>query len=293
MPRRPARAAGAQRPLHVELIGPGRLGEAIAAWLAAPGVTRRARLETVVSRRRRRAQAMARRWGARRAMALAAYQPEGDAVLITVPDDALAGLAAALAARGDWRGRVVLHGSGLQPAAVLAPLRRRGAAIGSLHPLMTFGAGRPAPSPHGLVFALEGQPAAVQIGERLIAAWGGVGLRLRAAEKPRYHLAAMWASPFVVTNFAIAAEVLRRAGLRGRRLTAARRGMAQLLLQTSANLAAAAESPRGDLMAAWTGPIARDDRATIRRHLAAAGAWAPLYRAMAREAERRLGRQRR
>ncbi len=306
----------------MDLIGPGRLGTALAAWLAAPrtgvagwqGADRRGaegggagrgsggmtgggpaaalELETVVSREARRARALARRYGARRGMALAAYQPAGEIVLLAAPDDALPELAAALArrpgARDAWRGKVVLHCSGLLPAAVLQPLRRRGAAVGSLHPLMTFGARQPAPEPGGLVFAVEGQAAAVRAAERLIAAWGGTTLRLRAREKARYHLAAMWASPFVVADFAIAVAVLRRAGLRGRRLAVARRGLAALLAQTAANVGAAVRSPGGNLADAWTGPIARSDQKTVRRHLAAAGEWGELYRAMAQEARRRL-----
>ena len=350
MPRRRARA-GVERgagghtrpragsPPRVDLIGPGRLGTALAAWLAAPradaarptlaksgrakaggagkgdvGKTRAAKgsggktlglaLDTVVSREARRARALARRFGARRGVSLAAYQPAGDIVLLAAPDDALPELAAELARRtasryagrgrnawpgkDPWRGRVVLHCSGLLPAAVLQPLRRRGAAIGSMHPLMTFGAGLPAPAPDDLVFAVEGQAAAVRAAERMVAAWGGTSLRLRAREKARYHLAAMWASPFVVADFAIAVAVLRRAGLRGQRLAVARRGLAALLAQTATNVGAAVRAPGGDLADAWTGPIARRDQKTVRRHLAAAGEWGELYRAMAQEARRRL-----
>jgi predicted short-subunit dehydrogenase-like oxidoreductase (DUF2520 family) len=332
LPRRRARAGaerggkggqpGAGAPPRVDLIGPGRLGTALAAWLAAPrtgvagaqGADRRRaegggagrgsggkaggtpaaapELDTVVSREARRARALAWRYGARRGVALAAYQPAGDIVLLAAPDDALPELAAELVrragARDAWRGRVVLHCSGLLPAAVLQPLRRQGAEVGSMHPLMTFGARQPAPEPGGLVFAVEGQKAAVRAAERLVAAWGGTTLRLRAREKAQYHLAAMWASPFVVADFAIAVAVLRRAGLRGRRLVVARRGLAALLARTAANVGAAVRSPRGDLADAWTGPIARSDQKTVRRHLAAAGEWGELYRAMAQEARRRL-----
>lgn len=271
------------RPLQVDLIGAGRLGSALAAWLSAP---RPPRLQTVVSRRAARARALARRWAAPAISTVAEYAPGAPLVLLAVPDDALEDLARQLGQHAGWRGKIVLHTSGLQPAAVLAPLRRRGAAIGSLHPLMTFAARRPAPSPAGIVFALEGQETAVRAAQRLVADWGGRSLRLHAREKPLYHLAATWASPFVVVNFAVAAAVLRRAGLRGRRLALARTGLARLLAETAANLTAVA--PHGELQPAWTGPIARGDRHTIRQHLTAAGEWASLYRAMAREAGRRL-----
>lgn len=284
--------------IALDLIGTGRLAAAFAAWLRAPGPAKTApRLGTLVSRDPRRARRLARRWGARQGVALAAYAPASPVILLAVPDDALAPLAAGLARhraaaaagrrRSRWPGKIVLHASGLHPASVLAPLRRQGAAIGSVHPLMTFGAGRPVPSPRDLVFALEGQPAAVRAARQLVHGWGGRALALRAREKPLYHLAATWASPLVAANFAIAAALLRRAGLRGSRLAAARAGLARLLAQTAANLSAAA--PAGDLSSAWTGPIARGDRQTIRRQLAAAGDWAPLYRAMIRAARQAFG----
>ncbi|MGH9528237.1 MAG: NAD(P)-binding domain-containing protein, partial [Terriglobales bacterium] len=130
-------------PPRVDLIGAGRLGSALAAWLSAP---RPPRLQTVVSRSAARARALARRWAAPASSTVAEYAPGAPLILLAVPDDALTGLARQLAAgvpgsgrtRGGWRGKIVLHTSGLHPAAVLAPLRRRGAAIGGLHPLMSF-----------------------------------------------------------------------------------------------------------------------------------------------------------
>lgn len=281
-------------PASVDLIGTGRLASALAGWmrpLPAARTAWRPRLGILVSRDARRARRLARRWGARRGMALADYAPEAPTLLLAVPDDALGPLATELArragpgsARQPWWGRVVLHTSGLQPAAVLAPLRARGAAMGSLHPLMTFGTRRPVPSPRDLVFAIEGQPAALRRARQLVRAWGGRPLPLKAREKTLYHLAATWASPLMVANFAIAADLLRRAGLRGRRLAVARSGLARLTAQTAANLAAA----QADLTAAWTGPMARGDRQTISRHLAVAGKSAGAYRALARAAARLL-----
>lgn len=264
-----------------DVIGTGRLGRALGAWLGAAGW----RLDTVVSRDGARARRLARRWGARHGLALRHYEGGSPLVFLAVPDDQLAGLAVALASgAGVWRSKVILHGSGALSAAVLAPLRGRGAAVGSLHPLMTFARGG-VPSPAGVVCAIEGDPAARRLAGRLVAGWGGLPLPLRASQKTQYHLAAMFVSPLVVVDFALATEQLRRAGLGPAALRRAAAGLQRLLAQTAANLAPGNERA---LAAAWTGPLARGDRRTERRHRAVAGPAAPAYRALAAAAGRLL-----
>ena len=69
---------------------------------------------------------------------------------------------------------VALHVSGVASAAALEPLRSAGSAIGGFHPLRAF----PAPErcveeAAGVFFALDGDPAAIALGQRLAAAFGG------------------------------------------------------------------------------------------------------------------------
>ena len=65
--------------------------------------------------------------------------PPTDLLLIAVPDDALAGVVAGLAATGALRpGQVVAHTSGAHGLAVLAPAAAAGARPLALHPAMTF-----------------------------------------------------------------------------------------------------------------------------------------------------------
>ncbi|HEY8056246.1 MAG TPA: Rossmann-like and DUF2520 domain-containing protein [Terriglobales bacterium] len=227
------------------IIGSGRLGSALRQWLGPIGVP-----ATVV----RHAGVAAWRRGLRSAA------PGG--LLLAVPDDALAGLGRDLAAaRPEWRGWRVLHTSGGLDSSVLAPLQRRGAAVGSLHPMMTFPrAGRPAPAPEGIVFSYEGDPGARRAAAALIRDWRGLPLPLAPGVKTAYHLAATLVGPGAVVEMAAAETVLRRAGLRGAQLARARQGLRRLLGATAANL-------EDGLLAAWTGPWARGDRQTVARHL--------------------------
>lgn len=254
MPRRPLIVAGA-----------GRLGTVLGGWFASAGIP----VVAVASRSRPHA----RRAG-QRAQAAAAWR-WGDLLqrlptlappilVLAIPDDALAAAANLLAAaRKDWHGAIVVHTSGALPAAVLRPLQRRGAAIGSLHPIMTFpppNAAANAPSPAGVVFSLEGDPAAVKLLRVWIRRWRGRELKLSAAAKTTLHAAATLLGPGAVVLMATAERRLRAAGLRGAQLATARAGLVALLQTTAANLAA---SPTE---AAFTGPWARGDVGTVQRH---------------------------
>ncbi len=122
-------------------------------------------------------------------------------IFLAVPDDALTALDAALA----WRPtHSVIHLSGARGAAALAHATASGAAVAALHPLLSFPS--PAADGHaalarlaGCTWALE-TPDARLAGklEALVAALGGRTVRLRAADRAPYHLAAVLASNYVV-----------------------------------------------------------------------------------------------
>ncbi|MGH9476831.1 MAG: DUF2520 domain-containing protein [Terriglobales bacterium] len=224
------------------VVGNGRVGRALSAWQAKSGTSVRA----PISHR-----------GFAGFLRTLARQPRGG-LLLAVPDDALPEVARRLAAaRPDWSGWCVLHTSGARPAAVLHPLARRGAAVGAMHPMMTF-THAPPPPPLGIVFSLEGQAAACRAAGKLVAAWGGLPLPLSAAGKAAYHLAATLVGPGAVVNMAAAEMILKRAGFGRQRLRLAQRGLLRLLRTTAANLEAGPAH-------AWTGPWARGDSATLAR----------------------------
>lgn len=221
------------------VVGTGRLGSALVQWLHGA----RTPLRAAVSH-------------AQLAAWLKRLPREQPAVLfLAAPDDALPALARRLAAaRSDWRGWCVLHGSGTRAASVLDPLARRGASIASIHPMMTIT--RRTPSPCGVVFSIEGDPVAIRTARAQIRQWGGQALLLTPQAKAAYHLAATLVGPGAVVNFAAAEAILIRARLSGSRLRTARTGLVQLLRATAANLEQGTTT-------AWTGPWARGDRATI------------------------------
>jgi len=248
---------GQRRPT-ISLIGPGNLGRVLGLALHAAGY----RIDEIVSRdapeSRKRGRALARQVGAR-AATYADAQLASEIIWLCVSDDAIAPIAAALAARTDWEGKIVLHSSGARSSRELEPLARRGAAVGSLHPMQTFVRASRA-TLAGVSFAVEGGRSAVRIGRRIARDLGGSVFTIRPEAKVLYHAIGSFCSPMIIATLATAERIAHAAGIPP---AAAKRIMHPILRQTIANYLA--KGPAG----AFSGPINRADINTIRKHLEA------------------------
>jgi predicted short-subunit dehydrogenase-like oxidoreductase (DUF2520 family) len=188
-----------------------------------------------------------------------------DLLLISVGDGAVAEVAAELAGRP--QARVALHTSGSLDASALAPLQASGSAVGSLHPLKAFPQALPDPAEgRSVFFAVDGDAAAMDLAFRLAAAWGATAAEVPAEARPLYHFAATLAAGGVVTLLAAAAEIAGSLSLP----EAVTRGYLELARGALAAAGRTLDEGR-PLAEAITGPVARDDRETLRRHLAALG----------------------
>lgn len=206
-------------------------------------------------------------------------EPGPDAVVIAVPDGAIAEVADRLASLGLPTSVPVLHTSGSRSVDVLAPLAARGHSVGSAHPLAALadpisGADRLA----GATWGVEGEGAARALAERIVLACGGRVLRIATGGKAAYHAAAVFASNYAVVLLAVAERLMEEAGVHAED---ARPALAGLAAGAVENLAA-----RGPA-AALTGPILRGDEQTVALHLARLSAdERALYCLLGREALR-------
>lgn len=243
------------RKLHLTLIGAGNLAAAIGPALRSAGCI----IDTVAGRAlptsRRRAGALAKKLGARLEL-LEKIEPSSAILWICHKDDALAETAALLARRSGWQGKIVLHSSGALTSDVLAPLRRVGARVASVHPMMTFVPGI-APRLKGVSFAMEGDREALAVAGRLVRSLGASPFRIRKEAKVLYHALGSFSSPLLVATLSTAERVGRAAGLPLRQV---RRIIAPILRQTLSNYLEKGTA------AAFSGPIKRGDLSTIRRH---------------------------
>lgn len=207
-------------------------------------------------------------------------------ILLTVPDDAIAQVAAELArnAGQELRGKVVLHTSGALDTTVLEPLRQGGAALGSMHPLQSFN-GVSVPPMVGKVFAIEGDELAARMARRIARSLGGVPVGICAAKKPLYHAAGAFAAGLCLAMEEAGVRMLMAAGLKRREAQRALLSLTRQVLEHYEKL-----GPQK----AWTGPLARGDFGVVAAHQKALREVQPefleAYRAVSRLAAQVLAR---
>jgi predicted short-subunit dehydrogenase-like oxidoreductase (DUF2520 family) len=240
----------------IAIVGPGRLGSALALELRRAGYE----IAEIISRNsagsKREARALARKVGACASVGDNA-QFDGDVVWFCVPDREIAAASRQLASVTDWKRKIVFHSSGALDSGELKALDRRGAAVASVHPMMTFVRGS-IPSLKGVPFAVEGDVTAVRVARRIVRDLGGEAFTISKRHKGAYHAWGAFASPLLIALLATAERVARAAGLSAAQ---ARKKMLPIVRQTIANYEALGAP------GAFSGPIVRGDAEIVRQHL--------------------------
>jgi len=272
--RRPPlrRTVGPPPPPVVGIVGPGRAGVGLALALAKSG--RDVRLHG----RTKKAVPHPLTLTVGPENEPPAWIAQAGVLILAVKDDAITPLAGVVARTGAVRpDHVVLHLSGSQGQEALTPLVGSRAALGSFHPLQTISEPeRAAERLKGTWAAVEGMPRAVEVAEGLARDLGMRPFRLPSNAKAIYHAGAVFASNYFVVVEAVAQRLLRHAGLSDKEAWEALRPLVEGTLENLAH-----QPPT----AALTGPVARGDEATVRRHLEALTSDdAALYRVLGRAA---------
>ncbi len=247
----------------VSIIGPGRLGQALAISLSRCGYT----IKALVARRPKKAGKLADSLGTHRdkirvlsLAELSTLEPT-NLILITTPDDAIESVVQKLAtsmAGGSGR-QVVLHTSGALSSEVLSSLVGIGFHTGSLHPLVSVSeptAG--AKALRGAFFCIEGDAQATRMARKIVSDLGGKHFTVEARNKPLYHAAALTAAGHMTALIDLAIEMLVSSGLKRKH---AQQVLMPLVQSAVKNLNSSTPAQ------ALTGTFARGDLATVQRHL--------------------------
>jgi predicted short-subunit dehydrogenase-like oxidoreductase (DUF2520 family) len=241
---------------QIAIVGAGRLGSALSLALAKAGY----RVNEIISRdtlgSQKRAREIARSTRSF-STTLKTANLDSDLIWFCVPDREIAVAARALIRSAKWKGKAAFHSSGALASDELNVLRRRGAAVASVHPMMTFVRGT-IPSLKGVAFALEGDAKAIRAARRVTRDLGGEAFPISKANKIAYHAWGGFSSPLLVAMLATAEQVAGAAGLSA---IEARKIMLPIVRQTLANYSAL--GPAG----AFSGPIVRGDVPIVRQHL--------------------------
>jgi predicted short-subunit dehydrogenase-like oxidoreductase (DUF2520 family) len=242
----------------LSIIGAGRVGRALGRRLRELGWT----IGAVVTRSETSARKVVRFIGAGQAHAFLTRQVvAAQVILVTTPDRSVAEVAEELARIGaeELRGKVVLHSSGALSSCVLDPVKKCGAAVGSMHPLQTF-SGVGVPPLEGKLFAIEGDTPAVRMARQIARALGAVPVRVDGAKKPLYHAAGALAAGSVLALLEAATRLMTAAGMKRREAMRALLPLTRQVLENFERL-----GPR----AAWTGPLSRGDYGVVAAHMEA------------------------
>ncbi|EFQ83333.1 ketopantoate reductase PanE/ApbA [Aeromicrobium marinum DSM 15272] len=229
------------------VVGAGRVGAVLASRFRAAGhpVVVSGRSEATRLRARTMLPGVA-------VLAPSEVAAQVDVLVLAVPDDVLAEVAAELAPHVT-AGSVVLHTSGRHGLEPLRPLTDRGARPVAFHPAMTF-TGTDIDLSRPCVIGLTAADAEREVAERLVATLGGSPMWIAEADRATYHAALAHGANHLVTVVNQAMELLRSIGAADPSAV-----LGPLLEAALSNTLA-----YGD--AALTGPVVRGDVDTVRAH---------------------------
>ena len=176
---------------------------------------------------------------------------DADVVFVAVADDAIAAVAARVSAIG---APLVVHLAGSVGVDALAGARR-----GAFHVLASLSPTLPLPP--GAVCAIDADVDGDRVALQALALSLGLApVHITSAQRAAYHASAVIAGNLATALLQLGADLAERVGVDAE---VARVGLAQLLAST------AARSSASPLPLALTGPVARGDVDTVRRHLEA------------------------
>ena len=193
-------------------------------------------------------------------------------IFITTPDDAIASVASQI----QWHtGQSVVHCSGADSADILEPARKSGAQVGVFHPLQTFASVSQAiENIPGSTFALEAEEPLLNTLKEMAIALDGNWVELKAGDKVIYHAAAVIACNYMVTLVKLASDLWQTFNVSPHQATQA---LLPLLRGTINNIDTVG------IPQCLTGPIARGDTGTVKKHLKALQEKAPAILSTYRE----------
>ncbi len=247
--------------LKLGFIGAGTVGTALATRLNHKGY----RVAAVSSRSHTSAEKLAQSInGCRAVVNNQAVADATSLIFITTPDDVIASVASEI----QWHaGQSVVHCSGADSAAPLEPARKAGANVGVIHPLQTFASVKQAiENMPGSTFAIEAEEPLLSTLKNIAITLDGHWIELKASDKVIYHVAAVIACNYLVTLVKLATDLWRTFDVPPDEATQA---LLPLLKGTINNIDTIG------IPQCFTGPIARGDTGTIKKHLDALKKVAP------------------
>ena len=247
--------------LKLGFIGAGTVGTALSVRLSSKGY----QIVAVFSRSQTSAKNLAQAIGGCQVFNNSqGVADTAELVFITTPDDAIASVAAQI----QWHpGQSVVHCSGADSTDILQSAKKLGVQVGVFHPLQTFASVKQAiDNMPGSTFAVEAEEPLLNTLKDMATALDGYWIELKASDKVIYHAAAVIACNYLVTLVKLATDLWQTFNVPPHQAT---RALLPLLRGTIHNIDTVG------IPQCLTGPIARGDTGTIKKHLDALQKIAP------------------
>ncbi len=194
---------------------------------------------------------------------------QADCILITTPDDAIASACEEIAISPDIKGKLVFHMSGAGGLDLLASAKQAGASVASIHPLQSFSSiDQAIKNIPGSYFGVTADKTALPHAKNIIRKLGGIPIVISDNQKPLYHAAACFASNYLVSLMNIVESIYQSIGIKEKD---AKKAYLPLVYGSLRNI------EKSGSVLSLTGPIARGDYGTIKKHITAINKNLPRY----------------
>jgi predicted short-subunit dehydrogenase-like oxidoreductase (DUF2520 family) len=194
---------------------------------------------------------------------------KADCILITTPDDSISSACADIAISPAIKGKFVFHMSGAGGLDLLEMAKKAGASVASIHPLQSFSSiDQAIENIPGSYFGVTADKKDLSPAKNIIRSLGGIPLVISPDQKPLYHAAACFASNYLVSLMNVVESIYQAAGIDEKD---ARKAYLPLVYGSLKNI------EKSGSISSLTGPIARGDYGTIKKHITAIKKNLPQY----------------
>ena len=241
--------------MNIGFIGAGKVGFSMGKYLTE----RRETVTGYYSRSPDTAQEAAEFTDSRQYLSMKALAEDSDTLFLTVPDGAIASVWEQLKML-PIQNKLIIHCSGALSSAVFSDIGRCHAYGYSIHPLLAvndkYNSYRDL---SGALFVMEGSEEHLAELKAVFEGFGNTVETIRSADKVRYHAAAAMASNLYVGLVSLCEDLLCDCGFSAEN---AHMALAPLIRGNTENIV------KYGAEKALTGPVERNDIATVRKHLA-------------------------
>ncbi|MFA5323109.1 MAG: DUF2520 domain-containing protein, partial [Smithella sp.] len=179
----------------------------------------------------------------------------------TTPDDIISSACKEISLSPSLKGKFVFHMSGAGGLDLLDSAKKAGASVASIHPLQSFSSiDQAIQNIPGSYFGVTADKKALTTAKNIIRHLEGIPIIIAPDQKPLYHAAACFASNYMVSLLNVVESIYQSIGIREKD---ARKAYLPLVYGSLKNI------EKSGSVSSLTGPIARGDSGTIKKHLTA------------------------